>query len=143
MDVIQEALMYKVHLCTITSTITNKLRCLFHCCCHLKFTPQQPRQTCDLLPANNLKSLWPCPRMLTLWSSRSALFRLPWWLSGKESTYQCRRHGFDLWSRKSPYAMVQRSPSTTTVEPVLWSLGATATEPMCPGACALKQKPPQ
>ena len=19
----------------------------------------------------------------------------PWWLSGKESTYQCRRHGFD------------------------------------------------
>ena len=21
--------------------------------------------------------------------------RLPWWLSGKESTYQCRRHGLD------------------------------------------------
>ncbi|KAB0386208.1 hypothetical protein FD755_001164 [Muntiacus reevesi] len=26
--------------------------------------------------------------------------RLPWWLSGKESTCQCRRHGFDPSSRK-------------------------------------------
>ena len=25
---------------------------------------------------------------------------LPRWLSGKESTYQCRRHGFDPWVRK-------------------------------------------
>ena len=22
---------------------------------------------------------------------------LPWWFSGKESTCQCRRHGFDPW----------------------------------------------
>ena len=27
---------------------------------------------------------------------------LPRWLSGKESTYQCRRHGFDPWSGKIP-----------------------------------------
>ena len=27
---------------------------------------------------------------------------LPWWLSGKESTYQCRRHGFNLWVKKTP-----------------------------------------
>ena len=27
---------------------------------------------------------------------------LHWWLSGKESTCQCRRHGFNPWSGKSP-----------------------------------------
>ena len=29
--------------------------------------------------------------------------RLPWWLSSKESTCQCRRHGFDPWVRKIPW----------------------------------------
>ena len=29
---------------------------------------------------------------------------LPWWLSGKESTCQCRRYVFDPWSRKIPHA---------------------------------------
>ena len=24
--------------------------------------------------------------------------RLPWWLSGKESACQCRRHGFNPWA---------------------------------------------
>ena len=28
---------------------------------------------------------------------------LPWWLSGKESTCQCRRCGFDPWLRKIPW----------------------------------------
>ena len=28
---------------------------------------------------------------------------LPWWLSGKESACQCRRHGFNPWSRKIPW----------------------------------------
>ena len=28
---------------------------------------------------------------------------LPWWLSGKESTCQCRRPGFDPWVRKIPW----------------------------------------
>ena len=28
---------------------------------------------------------------------------LPRWLSGKEFTYQCRRHGFDPWVRKIPW----------------------------------------
>ena len=27
---------------------------------------------------------------------------LPWWLSGKESTCQFRRHGFNPWVRKNP-----------------------------------------
>ena len=32
-------------------------------------------------------------------------FKLPlsWWLRGKESTCQCRRHGFDPWVRKTPW----------------------------------------
>ena len=29
--------------------------------------------------------------------------RLPWWLSGKEPAYQCRRHRCDPWVRKIPW----------------------------------------
>ena len=29
-------------------------------------------------------------------------FRLPWWLSGREPTHQCRRRRFDPWLEKSP-----------------------------------------
>ena len=29
--------------------------------------------------------------------------QLPWWLSSKESTCQCRRHGFNSWARKIPW----------------------------------------
>ena len=36
---------------------------------------------------------------------------LPWWLSGEESTCQCRRHGFYPWSRKILYAVVTKSVS--------------------------------
>jgi len=28
---------------------------------------------------------------------------LLWWLSGKESTYPCRRYGFNPWVRKIPW----------------------------------------
>ena len=28
---------------------------------------------------------------------------LPWWLSGKESAYQCKRHRFNPWVRKIPW----------------------------------------
>ena len=27
----------------------------------------------------------------------------PWWLSGKESTCQCRHHGFNLWVETVPW----------------------------------------
>ena len=30
---------------------------------------------------------------------------LPWWLSGKESAYQYRRHGLNSWIRKNPLRM--------------------------------------
>ena len=41
-----------------------------------------------------------------IWSLRrqgSKLLGLPWWLSGKESTCQCRRHRFNPWVRKIPW----------------------------------------
>ena len=28
---------------------------------------------------------------------------LPWWLSGKESACQCRKHGFNPWLKKIPW----------------------------------------
>ena len=55
----------------------------------------------------------------------------PSWLCGKESACQCRRHGFDPWSGKTPHASQRLGPCTTAVESVLWRLcsatrGATA-----------------
>ena len=44
---------------------------------------------------------------------------LPWWLSGKESACQCRRHGFDPWSGKTPRAAEQLSLCAPTTESVL------------------------
>ena len=54
---------------------------------------------------------------------------LPWWLSWKESSRQSRRRGFNPWSGKIPHATEELSPCATATEPVLYSLGATATEP--------------
>ena len=47
-----------------------------------------------------------------LWRSKTQQSSpgLPWWLSGKESTCQCRRHGFNPWSGKIPHATEQLSP---------------------------------
>ena len=53
---------------------------------------------------------------------------LLWWLSGHESTCQCRRHGFNLCSGNILQAVEQLSWCTKTIEPVLWSPGATTTE---------------
>ena len=50
---------------------------------------------------------------------KSERLGLPWGLSGEKSTCQCRRHGFDLWSRKIPHAREQLSPRTATAEPAL------------------------
>ena len=56
--------------------------------------------------------------------------RLPgllWWLSGKESHCQCRRHRFDPWPGKIPHAAEQLCLCTTTAES------------MCPRAHALQE----
>ena len=46
---------------------------------------------------------------------------LPWWLSGKESTYQCRKQRFDSWAGKVPSAA---------------GLAKQLCHPLCP--CALE-----
>ena len=43
----------------------------------------------------------------------------PGWLSGKESTCQCRRHRFDTWSGKIPHAKEKLSLCAITMESVL------------------------
>ena len=52
---------------------------------------------------------------------------LPWWISGKETAYQCRRHGFDPWFKKILHAMRQLSLCVTTTEAVLQCPAATTT----------------
>ena len=42
---------------------------------------------------------------------------LPWWRSGWESACQCRGHGFEPWSGKTPHAAEQLGPWATTTEP--------------------------
>ena len=34
-----------------------------------------------------------------------SILKVSWWLSGKESACQCRRHEFNPWSRKIPHAL--------------------------------------
>ena len=59
-----------------------------------------------------------------------------WWLSGKESACQCKRHGFDPWSGKIPHAAKQLSPCAQlwacALEPGNWLL-----KPSSSRACAL------
>ena len=55
---------------------------------------------------------------------------LPWWLSGKESTCQCRRCGFDPWSRRP-----HKPQSNWAQAPKLLSL--------CPKACELQRLSPR
>ena len=68
---------------------------------------------------------------------------LPWWLSGKESACQSRRHRFDPWSGKIPHTVEQLGPRAT-----LLSLCSRAREPRRlelarPGACTQqREKPP-
>ena len=45
---------------------------------------------------------------------------LPWWLNGKESPYQCRRYGFNPWSRKTSHAM-HHDCWTSALEPTSWN----------------------
>jgi len=62
---------------------------------------------------------------------KTILLDLPWWLSGKESTCQCRKHRFDPWSGKIPSAKEQQGPQATTTEVMLQSLAAATIEPTC------------
>ena len=61
------------------------------------------------------------------------LFGLPWWLSGKESACQCRRHRFDPWSGRIPHASEQLI--------VCHNYWACALEPMVPKRSQCNEKP--
>ena len=56
---------------------------------------------------------------------------LPWRCSGWESICQCRGHRFESWPGRIPHAAKQLGPCATAAKPVLWSLRATTTEPVC------------
>ena len=68
---------------------------------------------------------------------------LPWWLSGKQSTCQCRRHGSDPRLGSTPRAMELLCWCTTTVEPGepwLLSPWAAMNEARVPRACDCNQR---
>ena len=82
---------------------------------------------------------------------------LLWRFSGKDFVCQCRRHRFNPWSGKTLYTAEQLSPCTTTIEPVLESLGGgncwahvlqswvhvpQPLKPVQPRACAQQQEKP-
>ena len=74
---------------------------------------------------------------------------LHWWLSGKESSGKCRKHGFDPWSRKIPPTVDQAcmpqllSLRSRAWEPKLLSPHVTTTETCAPRTHALQQEKPQ
>ena len=67
---------------------------------------------------------------------------LPWWLSGKEFTSQCRRCGFDPWSGEIPRAMEQLSFCATMTGPVLGARELPLLKAKCPRARAPRQERP-
>ena len=60
---------------------------------------------------------------------------LPWWLSGKESAYQCRRRGFDPWTGRIPYA-------SKPVRHDYWACALTAPELQLLKSACLEPAPP-
>ena len=47
--------------------------------------------------------------------------RLPWWHRGKESTCQCRRHGFDPWVWKIPLEEEMATHSNNLAQKTPWA----------------------
>ena len=90
-----------------------------------------PRDLCGVASGHSLVSnlrSWPFPTKLEFLKTNQGP---PWWLSGKESACRCKRLRFNPQSRKIPHATEQLSPRTT-IEPVLYSQGSTATETCSP-----------
>ena len=57
------------------------------------------------------------------------IMEFPWWSSGKESTCQCRRHGFHPWSRKIPRAPEQLTPRAAASEDYTLRAGVPRERP--------------
>ena len=80
-----------------------------------------------------------------------AVAGLLWWLSGKESTCQWKRHGFSLWSGKILHVVEQLTKPVShsywacSLEPgscSYWAHVPHLMKPMSPRAHALQQKKP-
>ena len=82
------------------------------------------------------------PKWSPWWKHPSGL---PWWLSGRESACQCKRHGFNSWSGEIPHAVEQLI--VHNYEPVLWSPGLkllslrTTNHVLCDKRNHRKEKP--
>ena len=85
-------------------------------------------QTISGLPFSTLSKFGLCKNLSVL----KLFLGLPWWLSGKESTCQCKRYGFDPWSGKIAHAAEELSLCTTTIKPALQSPRAPTTEARAP-----------
>ena len=69
---------------------------------------------------------------LKMWAVIEGYIRilgLPWWLSGKESAWQCRRHGFDPWFGKIPCALEQLRSCTALLGSALKPENCTCWSP--------------
>ena len=62
---------------------------------------------------------------------------LLWWSSRWESTFQCKEHWFDAWSRRITHATERLSAWATTTEP-----NTATAETHAPRARALQQEKP-
>ena len=62
-------------------------------------TSSSERRALKTSPAETRTQLWSSGTNIVEWM----ISGLPWWLSGKESTCQWRRCGFDPWVRKIPW----------------------------------------
>ena len=62
---------------------------------------------------------------------------LPWWLSGWDSTCQCRGHKFSSLIREESTCSGQRSPSTCALEPRSHNYGARVLQLLNPLALEL------
>ena len=80
----------------------GKLRgALLYLHCHVWDT--QPVGSCRVTGAQ-LGALWrPREAGWGQFKREGYMYTCPWWLSGKESTCQCRRQGFNPWFQKIPW----------------------------------------
>ena len=104
---------------------------------HVQYVTIYLKYACNIyaIDITPFMSLWFKNEMLQLLlnsHTRKLKSGLPWWLSGKESACQCRIHRFPPWFRKVQHAEEQLSLCTTTIEPVLWSLGAATARANAP-----------
>ena len=87
---------------------------------------------------NNLFEIMVVYYLKTEEALKKSIVGLPHWLSGKESTCQCRRHRFNSWPRKIPPATELQLLSLCSK---VWELQLLMPE--YSRACALQQEKPE